>query len=119
MSVTEEELQRATGTAVRWEHKNFKKKLSEETIQEFHTWLRAVRELLLSHDPDSQLMEHSSTPIRTRIVGAGDMTTSQATSTDTTDDLGEELSETIFFYSQNRDTKFPPDQGGRNTITRI
>ena len=93
----------ATRTAVRWGHKNFKKRLSEETIQEFHTWLRAVLELSLSYDADSQLMERSSTPIETRIGGAGDMTTtSQATSTDTTDDVGEDLSETVFL---------PPEQG--------
>ena len=107
VDITEEELQRATGTAVRWGHKNFKKKLSAETIQDFHNWLRAVCELSLSHDAGSQLMEHSSTPVGTRIGGAGDMTTSQATSTDTTDDMGEDLSETIFFTPRTG-TPSPP-----------
>ena len=119
MNVTEEELQRATGTAVRWGHKNFKKKLSEETIQEFHNWLRAVRELSLSHDDDFQLMERSSTPIGTRIVGAGDMTTSQATSTDTTDDLGEELSETIFFTPRTGTPSSPLTKEGVTPLPGI
>ena len=114
--VTEEELQRATRTAVRWGHKNVKEKLSEETIQEFHTWLRAVRELSLSHDADFQLMERSSTPVGTRIGGAGDMTTSQATSTGTTNDLGEDLSETIFFTPRTGTSSSPLTKKGETPL---
>ena len=89
-------------------NKNFKKKLSVETIQEFHTWLREVGELSLGHEADSQLMECSSSPIETQIGVVGDTTTtSQAMSTDPAEDLGEGLSETIFFTPRTG-TQSPP-----------
>ena len=65
------------------------RKSCEETIQEFHTLLREVRELSLGHEADSQLMERSS-PTKTWIGVVGDVTTtSQVTSTNPAEDLGE------------------------------